>query len=393
MVINITLHKGYDSLKAEKTDIICQLNFLEKELKHHQLGDRMQRIFPEGFVFVNALYGLAWCELALADTSDNALKERAIQESLFAYDELNAETTRLVFPDDLHPRYGIFYNGWRNYLLSKILSVDSTFENSLQYVEQFKLQSEAISNALSISSSPYLDSYTYQSWPADMFVAMASLSRHDHLFDSTYKSQVDEWLVEVKKNVDPITKLIPHEVDSKTGMPVQGARGSSIGLILRLLGEIDQGFAMEQYKLVKDNFISTTVGLPSVREYPIGQDGRGDIDSGPVIWDVGFSATIVMIGALAICGEPDAARRQFNTINAFGFPFQHDEQKKYLSGKMPIADAFIAWGRATMMNSSYKSPDPQFRYFPVKFHTISAFLLLLFWLLFYGAYRLRYKRV
>jgi len=263
LMINISLHKSVDTNEAEKADIISQLKFLEKELKHHQLGERMQQIFPEGFVFVNALYGLTWCELALADTTDVVLKERAMQESLYAYQALDSEDTKLVFPDELVPAYGIFYNGWRNYLLSKILSIDSPFRNSETYIANFKFQSEAISNALAKSTIPFLESYRGQSWPADMFVAMASLRHHDHLFQPKYKSQIDTWLVSVRNGVDPTTKIIPHEVDSKTGIAVQTARGSSIGLILRMLGEIDKDLAREQYTLVKENFMATTIGLPS----------------------------------------------------------------------------------------------------------------------------------
>src|SRR5689334_4246927 len=90
--ININLYSENYTPDEKKSDIICQLNFLSKELKEENLGLRMQQIFPEGFVFVNALYGLSWCELSLASPEDSSLRSKALAESLFAYNQINSET-------------------------------------------------------------------------------------------------------------------------------------------------------------------------------------------------------------------------------------------------------------------------------------------------------------
>lgn len=381
--INIQLYSENQTNTGKKSDIQLQLNFLETELKHHNLGERMQQIFPEGYVFVYALYGLAWCELALHDTSDTALKEKAIHESLFAYNALNTEKARSNFPNDLTPALGIFYNGWRNYLLSKILSVDTSFIQSEDLIKTFKQQSDTIITALSQSESPFLESYEGASWPADMFVAMASISNHDKIFNPKYKAYIEKWLIDVRKCIDPTTKNIPHEVDSKTGKTIEGARGSSMGLILRMAGEIDQEFAQEQYMVMKDNFISKTVGLPSIREYPRGQEGPGDYDSGPVIFDIGFSATIVMIGTYAMLGYDDLSGQQYATINAFGCPITSKVQKKYLLGKLPMADTFIAWGRATELNHSKDITSNKTTFWRLQFQFISISILIVLWALFF----------
>lgn len=83
--INIKLHTENFTRSEKQKDILGQLNFIGSELKTNDLGNRMQEIFPEGFVFANALYGLAWCELAIADTTkDELLQNKAIQEALYA---------------------------------------------------------------------------------------------------------------------------------------------------------------------------------------------------------------------------------------------------------------------------------------------------------------------
>ncbi len=381
--INITLHAGNFTPEEKRSDIIYQLNFLETELKYNNLGVRMQSMYPEGYVFINALYGLSWCELALSDlNNDLPLKEKAINEALFAYNNINSEFAQRTFDNSLIPKNGIYYFGWKNYLLSKILSVDTTFNNHKSYIGSFANQCELIHSLLQGNKNPYLQSYSGQSWPADMFVTMASLSNYDKIFKPKYEDVIKDWILKVKERLDPKTHLIPHYVDSETGKSVQGARGSSMSLILRMLAEINAGFASEQFKLFKTNFVTTTFGLPSLREYPKDQDGYGDIDSGPVILGVGFSGTIVMIGTFSMFDCDYLAERQYKTINAFGFETTSNNQKKYLLGMFPIADAFIAWGRATELKyqDSIKN-DPG--NWSIKFHCISLFILLFLWIVYF----------
>jgi hypothetical protein len=379
--INVKLRYGNDTFEEKQTDIIHQLNFLESELKSNNLGSSMQHIFPEGLVFVNALYGLSWCELALADSSNNKkIKEKAVDEALFAYNQIDSEQAKCTFDHYLVPENGIFYFGWQNYLLSKILAVDTTFKGHESYIDSFSVHCETLKNILNQSETPYLQSYFHQAWPADMFVAMASLSNHDKVFNPKYKTTITSWLGKVKNHLDKQTQMIPHSVDPETGEQIEGSRGCSMSLILRMLAEMDSSFANQQYKRFENSFVSKTIGLPSVREYPKGTHGMGDVDSGPVIFGVGFSATINMIGTYASLGKYDLAEKQCKTIHAFGFAHDHANKKSYLFGKLPIADAFIAWGHATNMQQTAFSRSCKWS---IEFHVISLFVILFVWMVYF----------
>lgn len=381
--INVKLYPENYSPSEQKEDIIHQLNFLESGLKKGNLGEEMQQIFPEGLVFINVLYGLSWCELALSDSQkDSLLRQRAIQEALFAYDEINSEKARWTFDRDLIPEYGIFYGGWKNYLLSKLLSVDTTFHGHEKYIEEFKSQCDQITHAIHISKSPYLQSYKSQSWPADMFIAVASLSNYDKIFKPKYHTEIDNWIQDVLQRLDPATYLIPHKVDAETGKSIEGSRGCSMSLILRMLAEIKPELAQEQYKFFKTNFVTTTFGLPSLREYPKGTHGSGDVDSGPVVLGVGFTGTIVMIGTFSILNSGYLAERQYRTINAFGFGLTTGNQKRYLFGKLPMADAFIAWGRATGLKYPESSKQDSGSW-KITFHVISFSMVIFLWIIYF----------
>ncbi len=375
--INFKLYSGNDTAEEEKVDVIKQLNFLENELKNKNLGERMQQVFPEGFVFTNVLYGLSWCELANSGLiADKKLKEKALKEALFAYNEIASENARVIFEPDLNPRYGIYYVGWKNYLLSKILQIDTTFD--AKYITLFSAECERISGALNERESPFLESYYKQCWPADMCIAMASMSNHDKIFTPKYQTQINEWISKVRNRLDLTTKMMPHKVSAISGKTIEGTRGSSISLIVRMLIEIDSHFANEQYQLYKTNFVSTTFGLPSVCEYPKGQNGDSDVDSGPVIFGVGFSGTIVSIGTFALLGNYEQAQQQYATINAFGFEYETENEKKYVFGSLPIADAFIAWGRASAIKN-HTLRKLNLSLWRIPFHLISVFILAVLW--------------
>ena len=68
-------------------------------------------------------------------------------------------------------------------------------------------------------------------------VAVASLRLHDHLAAPRFAEVRARWREQVQARLDPATGLIPHRALPKTGMPIEGARGSSQALLLRFWRE------------------------------------------------------------------------------------------------------------------------------------------------------------
>ena len=60
------------------------------------------------------------------------------------------------------------------------------------------------------------------------------------------------------------------------------------------------------HSLYKEHFLDYRLGLPGIREYRKGVEGNGSVDSGPVIWDIGGSASIVGVRTLGLYGETTA---------------------------------------------------------------------------------------
>ncbi|HEY8936403.1 MAG TPA: hypothetical protein VIM65_14320 [Cyclobacteriaceae bacterium] len=323
--------------------LIKELHGLKASLKNNADKD-MQALYPEGYIFMNAMYSLAWCNVIGRIDRKSELFTEGTQEINIAYHKINSGIGRAPFDPILPIPYGAFYIGWSSYVLGKKLSLEPVEQRNKSEVKLFKYQCKIIAEA--IKNHFYPTSYRGQAWPADAVVCLASLSLHDKIFAAQYSYNIKNWLTHVKATLDS-AKMIPHSVYASSGKPLEASRGSSLSLMLIFLKEIDTDFAAQQYLLYKKHFVDTRLGLLGIREYRIGDYGIGDVDSGPVIFQMGSSATIVGMGTTSVYGDFKTSAAIRNAIEAFGFPTENkNDEKCYLFNTLPIADSFIAWAHS-----------------------------------------------
>ena len=376
----ITLPATAPSLAA---DVLPQLEFIGDELRNG-VGRRMQMLFPEGFFFSHELYGLAWIELGLRHDEGSELRQRALREARWALGQIDSAEGRGPFEPGMRPSYGIFYAGWSAWLRGGILRLQSPGRRDPADAAAFVDLCESIGGAFASSPTPFLAAYPGQAWPCDSAVAVAALRLHDQLLPPRFAAIADRWVVQACDRLDGTTGLLPHRVDVYTGRPVEVARGSSQSIIQRFLPEIDAAFAREQYAIFRRTFIGRPLGLPGIREYPQGMSGGGDVDSGPLIFGVSASATVVTIGAAQVHGDAELARPLLQVGEAFGLPIQWSQRKRYALGLMPVGDAFLAWSKTAM---PWTTPLPTVSHAPavgrwwrLPMHALSLGLILLLWL-------------
>ena len=372
--LNIALYYKPSFTQVERstinTDFLHQLQFLEKEM-HNGAADEMQNTYPEGFVFMHSLYGLSWAELAGRLHKEDTLRKTAIEEINYSILEISSPKGTAVFPNELPLPYGAFYNGWLNYLRGKYLALQNDDERDGGIAADFKAGCKRIAAALDSSDTPYLESYYGMAWPADNMLCIASLALHDKIFKREYKERIDAWIEKAEKRTDALG-LIPHSCFALTGKVREPARGSSQSLMLNFLIEIDPAYAQKKFAIYKEHFIDHRFGLPGIREYPEGQGGNGDIDSGPVIFDIGGAASIVGQRTMQRYDEAITYIALRNSIEAFGMGDDEDEGKQYLFGALPVADAFIAWSNSVEASKEIVEATSWLG----KFHLYSALVLL-----------------
>ncbi|MGY4766936.1 hypothetical protein ACXC9Q_08460 [Kribbella sp. CWNU-51] len=322
---------GTARLVLPRTDptrgVVKQLAFLRAQIEGGA-DHAAQKQFPEGYFFLNALYGLTWVQVGLADPDRSV---DATAEARWALDRLQSADGTGPFDASLQPGYGVFYAGWTNWLRGGLIALK---HSNAAEIDEFSSRSVEIATAFRTAKTPYLQSYPGQAWPVDSAVAIASLRLYDELVAPRFGRIATNWVAAVKTKLDPATGLLPHQVAPE---PI-GARASSQGMIQRFLVDIDPVFARAQYELFRDKFV-TGVG---VREYPKGVGGKGDVDSGPLILGLGLSASVVTMGAARVQHDP-LADRLAREGDLLGLPLSGLKTKRYLFGTLPIGDAFLAW--------------------------------------------------
>jgi len=313
-------------------------------------GDDMQRLFPEGDFFIHVLYGLAWVNVGLQTTPSSPERQQALAEARWAWEELGAFDSLMPFlrSQSLSLEYGVFYTGWRNYLLSGILLLQEPSQLDVSELEVFQGQCDEIAQALTTNPTPFLQAYPGASWPVDTFPAVVSLRAHTQLVDNRYEPVVDAWLEGLRGYLDPNTSLIPHQVHYQTGEQIQGTRATSQVLILRFLFDLAPDLGLEQYRVFRDSYVVYLWGLPGVLEYPKGMRGVSDIDSGPLIEGVSLSATAIMLGTSRIYGDITVSDAIWHAGEVLGFPIYYAGMKRYWFGQVPVGDAFAVWSKTSV---------------------------------------------
>ena len=355
-------------------EVLDQLHFLKRKLRHERAGEEAQQIYPEGYVFIHALYALAWCDVVAALPPESTSTQEGMAEIVFSLNALDSPAGRQVFKPDLPLSYGAFYRGWTTYLRGRYLQLRPAAERDSAEFRRFQIDCSVIARAIQQTEKPYLESYRDMVWPADNVVCLAALALHDRIAAPQFQGVKNAWLNRIQRDISPEQPLIPHSYDVESGRPSEAARGSSQVLMLNLLWDVDSVFARSQYAVFRQQFLAYQLGLPGIREYPQGTLGMGDVDSGPVVLGVGGTASVVGIRAAAQYGDWYLWAGLRSGVEALLLPQRSGGEKQYLLGQLPVLDAFMAWSNASVCPASVPAAG-NWRW---KFQMISVLLAAIF---------------
>lgn len=337
-------------------DATSQLANIGRRLRAGE-GNDMQRLFPEGWFFSHALYGMAWVNVGL-QTQDKLLKSRAAEEARWVLLRMESPEALAPFAADTQVEHGVFYLGWKNRLLGGLLALKPDPTPTSTEVSAFRRQCNELAAAFHSAPSKHLDAYPGQSWPCDNVMALSSLRLHDTLFEPQFSDVIASWVHFAKEHLDPDTGLLAHQIDASTGRTLIAPRASTQVYIHALLPELDPEFAREQYAGFRHWFVEDWLGYLPVCEYPKGKAGAGDVDTGPLVLGISPSATVVSIAAARANGDFELAERSVILSETIGIPWSSGGEKSFGFGAIVVADAFLVWGK-TLVPWSH-TPDDTF---------------------------------
>ncbi len=351
VLLNIRAHRPGNVDTA-----IAQIRFLDRSLQEGA-AERMQAVFPEGYVFTWALYGLASAQIARQLPPRDARRGEFLGRARATVGRLDAAVARSTFDAGLDPPYGAFYASWSLYSRAEYLRAAIGEALDPGFVRDFENDCARFAAALERSETPFLPSYSGSCWPADTAVGVAALGIHDRILPPRYQALIARWVAAAKVRSDPELGVLTFSAAAGSGTPIGGVRGSSLALISRVLVDASPEFARAHFTVLRERFVDYRWGVPGVREYSHGQEGTGDIDSGPLL--LGYSGPAVVVGAAAARAHGDASLAQvlLGAVEVGGLPMEWGGRRRYMAGAIPVGDAFIAWAVSSPPPDRIVSPS------------------------------------
>jgi len=215
----------------------------------------------------------------------------------------------------------------------------------LQPTSRFAAREEAVAAALArrIEASPagLVETYPNEVYPVDNSSALGALALHARATKQPPPPALQRGLDAVRtRAVDPRTGLLFQSVTLADASPVDAPRASGTALAAYFLSYADELTSRALFEALEKSQFRTVLGFGGMMEYPPGQRGRGDVDSGPVFLGFGVSASGFAIGASRAHGDLETFTALYATAHLFGAPLEEDGTWTYVTGG-PIGDAIM----------------------------------------------------
>lgn len=228
------------------------------------------------------------------------------------------------------------YLGYLNFLLGLYREIHPQNE--------FVPLNDAITTALirRLSQSPIglVATYPNEWYPVDNTPILASIALHSRATGKDYSRLLTrEESLWRSRYVDADTGLLIQAVNGD-GSLRDLPRGSGTTLGIFFLHHAYPKFTAELFSAVQRQLVTRFLSFGAVREYPHGMSGSMDIDSGPVIFGFGFSATGFALAGARIFDDADLFGRLFSSAILAGAPTYRENRMDFLTAG-PLGNAIL----------------------------------------------------
>ncbi len=199
-----------------------------------------------------------------------------------------------------------------------------------------------------IEDGPLLcaESYPDECWLWCTPLALCSIKIYDLLEGTDHSDLFKRWEAVARKSlVDPKYGLINSAV-TLTGGVIHKPEGSTIWIGAYCLMPVAPAFAKEQYETMKAAMISPVLFLRYGREWPKGERGEWDIDSGFTPFGMGPASTGFALVTSKAMDDRDLFVRLLKLLELVGVPREEDGRVRYLSSNL-VGDATFLLAKTT----------------------------------------------
>jgi hypothetical protein len=339
---------GRDSERWYEGDLACQRSLARTVIRQIDEGlDASDFKTGDGLYSGEWLFGtylmagIGLCQIVLAHPETRAEFSPAVEvcireilsERVRAFDAESWHDDPLASLDAGHGHAA--YLGYFNLLLGlyRLVASGNTFAPLNDRI------SAALARRLAAAPKGVIETYPGERYPVDNAPVLASLALHERAVPGSVPALAEMVRRYRQVAVDPTTGLLIQALQ-ENGRPADRARGSGSTLGAFFLGHGLPAFARELYASAKRELAVDVFGFGAMREYPRGQSGSGDIDSGPVIFGFGFSATGFAIGAAKMSGDARFFHQLWASTYLAGAPTDRKGDLEFLTAG-PLGNAIL----------------------------------------------------
>ncbi len=208
---------------------------------------------------------------------------------------------------------GHAYLGYVNLALSMLRRIEPN--------NRFAAVNDRLTEALArrLKAAPYglIETYPDEAYPADNAAVLASIALYDQSTGKDHTSLLSTLTQQFKQRyVDDKTGLVVQSVEARSGRMVDRPRSSGTALSAYFLAGVDPVLAQSLFQAVRQQKVDIS-GFVGIREYPAGEAGAGDIDSGTLMFGVSPAATGFAIGPSRLFQDQELYTNLYRTIDFF----------------------------------------------------------------------------
>lgn len=207
------------------------------------------------------------------------------------------------------------YLGYANLALSMLRLVDPATPHAGVNDEL----TEALASRLASSPHALFETYPGEAYAPDMAMVAGSIALHDCATGTPERAFFPAWRRAFARYIDAESGLLYQAADPSSGVALDAPRGSGAAISAYALSFADPWLSERLFEGTRRHAVNL-LGFGMMHEYPTGRAGRGDIDSGPVLFGVGVSATGFALAGARLWGDRELFTSLYRTVNLVGVP-------------------------------------------------------------------------
>lgn len=238
------------------------------------------------------------------DAKQGTIREAVEKAAQIVASPTTATWVKTKWGDGYLEKENVFYR----MLLIMGLSSYERITGDDHYHAMMASQRDSLAAELAEAKLHLRDDYPGECYPADMLWAVAAIQRAARLDGKQYDELAASLMAAFDGPLKTDEGLPAFQADSRSGRIIQGARGCANSGILLFTAELDPTIAGRWYDDYEKGFWKDNGWIAGFSEMPLAADDNFmDVDSGPVLFEVGSVSSAFGIGAAKTVGRYDHA--------------------------------------------------------------------------------------